>query len=271
MVSPAAAGASDSGGAYWDRVLEEWEPSIAHRLWRAHSDAVNNRLLSRWLAPDAKGRLLKTDLFDEAVGRGLYPELATRATEVVGVDVSGATVRAAAERHPGLVATRADVLDLPFDDASFDIVVSNSTLDHFGARAQLSAAAGELTRVLAPGGRLIVTLDNLRNPIVAVRTSPLSVALRRLGVVPYFVGVTCGVGGLSRLLREHGLDVVQTTAIMHCPPQLAAHASALIAAGSGERELERRHLGRVLGFETMEQWPTRHITGHFVAALAVKC
>jgi SAM-dependent methyltransferase len=276
MVSPAAAGASDSGGAYWDRVLEEWEPSIAHRLWRAHSDAVNTRLLRRWLpsaggGSGSGGRLLKTDLFDEAVGRGLYPELAAHAAEVVGVDVSSAVVRAAGERHRELHAGLGDVLALPFPDASFDIVVSNSTLDHFGSRPQLSDAVGELARVLVPGGRLLITLDNLRNPIVAVRTSPLAVALRRLGVVPYFVGVTCGVGGLTTVLGHHDLDVADTTAIMHCPPQLAAHASARIAPKSADSEIECRHLRRVLPFEAMERWPTRHLTGHFVAALAVKC
>jgi hypothetical protein len=43
----------------------------AETLWREHSDAVNGALLVRWLARESCGLLLKTDLFDEAMGEGL--------------------------------------------------------------------------------------------------------------------------------------------------------------------------------------------------------
>ena len=36
------------------------------KVWRAHSDAVNDALLRCWLPPETTGQLLKTDLFDEA-------------------------------------------------------------------------------------------------------------------------------------------------------------------------------------------------------------
>jgi SAM-dependent methyltransferase len=226
-------------------------------------------LLCRWL-PSHCGRLIKTDLFDEAVGHGLYPELADRADEVVGVDVSGAAVHAAAERYPGFDARVGDVLALPFADASFDVVVSNSTLDHFESRASLCAAVRELARLLRTGGNLIITLDNRANPIVAVRTSRLLGPLHRLGVVPYYVGATCGPRSLSSLLRDSGFNVAEMASIMHCPPQLAAHLAVRLGAAAGDRQSERRYLQRVLRFEAMARWPTRYLTGHFVAARAVR-
>lgn len=258
-------------GAYWDRVLEGWQPSVAHRLWRAHSDAVNVGLLRRWL-PGGGERLLKTDLFDEAVGRGLYPELASRSAEVVAVDLSPAAVRAASGRYPSLEAVEASVLEIPFPSASFDAVVSNSTLDHFGSYELLGRSVAELARLLRRGGRLLITLDNRANPVVAARTSAaLFRPLHSLGVVPYFVGVTVGPGGLVKLLRQAGFDVAHRAAVMHCPPQVAAHlAASRRGAASEYSELERRHLRMVLRFETMARWPTRNLTGHFIGALAIK-
>ncbi len=250
--------------AYWDQVVEAWEPSLAHSLWRAHSDAVNSRLLRRWLTP-GHGIVLKTDLFDEAVGRGLYPELAARCDQVVGIDLSPTAVRAALRRYPELDAHVANVLALPFADRGFDAIISNSTLDHFESHATLRAAAAELARSIRPGGQLIITLDNRTNPVVALRTSILFGPLHRLGAVPYFVGATYGARGLARLLDGVGFDVIQTGSIMHFPPQLAACRAARRNDSSTET-----HLRRVLRFEAMANWPTRHLSGHFACALAIR-
>lgn len=262
------------GGSYWDGVLQSWEPSLANSLWRAHSDAVNNELLRRWIPPSCP-MLLKTDLFDEAVGDGLYPELAVRARAVVGVDISGATVRAALQRYPRLEASVASVLELPFARSSFDVVVSNSSLDHFGSRVTLRAAVVELARVLRPRGELVITLDNRTNPVIAARTSVPWGPLHRLGLVPYYLGVTCGVRGLVALLSETGFAIAETRVIMHCPPQVAAHLAVRRSARRevaprGDAEVTHRHLERVMPFEAMGRWPTRHLTGHFVAACAVR-
>lgn len=257
-------------GTYWDHVFEHWEPTPVHRLWRAHSDAVNVRLLRRWLGRSV-GPLLKTDLFDEAVGRGLYPELAASAPEVIGVDVSAAVIHAASRRYPALETRLADVRALPFDEATFDVIVSNSTLDHFDSHAKLSAAVRELARILRPGGRLMITLDNRMNPIVALRTSRLFGTLYRLRIVPYYVGATHGPRGLATALAANGFEIGEMTSIMQCPPQLAAALAARRMRGLDPApEPERDHVRRVLRCETMEHWPTRYLTGHFVAALAVR-
>ena len=257
-------------GAYWNGVVEEWEPTPLHRLWRAHSDAVNIDLLSRWL-PAAPGTLLKTDLFDEAVGDGLYPALAARYDQIVGVDVSVAVIRAATERYPELDARVGNVLALPFADRSLDAVVSNSTLDHFDSHAKLRAAVAELARTIRPNGRLIITLDNRANPVVALRTSMLFGALHRIGLIPYYVGATYGPRGLARLLDSSGFEVVDTAAIMHCPPQLAAWlATRRHVVARWEQPAQSRYLRRVLRFEAMGRWPTRDLTSHFVGALAVR-
>ena len=153
---------------HWNDVADEWLRMHPQTVWRAHSDAVNATLLARWLPDGRTGLLLKTDLFDEAVGDGLYPLLASRAQGVVGTDVSILTLRAARSHHAGLQVVCADVRYLPFADGACDVVVSNSTLDHFATREEIVAALREIHRVLRLDGCLLLTLDNLANPVVAL-------------------------------------------------------------------------------------------------------
>lgn len=71
-----------------------------------------------------------------------------------GVDLSEGMLRQAALAGDAARLTLADAHRLPFGTASFDAVVSSSTLHHW-RRPRL--VLGELRRVLRPRGRLIVT------------------------------------------------------------------------------------------------------------------
>ena len=117
--------------AYWDEVSASFGEDGNYRLWRRHSDQVNREMLEAWLPRQAVNRLLKTDLFDEATSDGLYPFLASRCSQVEGVDISARAVETAACKYPELKTHLADLRELPFEERAFDCVVSNSTLDHF--------------------------------------------------------------------------------------------------------------------------------------------
>jgi len=86
-------------------------------------------------------------VLDVGCGDGRIPSLYA-APEVVCIDSSEASVEAAARR--GLDARLADAQDLPFPDASFDVVTCNHTLYHVADREQ---ALAEIARVLRPSGR----------------------------------------------------------------------------------------------------------------------
>lgn len=251
---------------YWESVATEWRAAHPDPLWRTHGDAVNWRLLDRWLPEKPVGRLLKTDLFDEAVSPGLYPLLATRARVVVGMDLSGITVRVARLRYPALMAAGADARQLPFADGSFDIIVSDSTLDHFHTEAELIASLRELHRVLRPDGELLLTLDNRANPVIALRNALPFHWLHRVGLVPYYVGATCGPRGLRRLAAHAGWEIGEMAAILHCPRVLAVKVARLIQSPAAQQ----RFLRWLLGFEQLACWPTRYLTGYFVAARLVR-
>lgn len=257
-----SAGSAAIDEVEWRGVLDGWRATRSNELLRAYSDCANTRLLRRWL-PDLAGcKVLKTDLFDEAVGVGLYPALKRAGGNVVAVDVSNEVAAAALARYPELDATTGDLRRLAYESGTFDVVVSNSTLDHFRSLAEVERALDELQRVLRSGGRLVVTLDNPLHPLVALRNALPSEPLRRSGLVPYFVGATCGPRQLARLLRSVGLEVVDQAALMHFPRMLARPISHIASRDAVVRFL--------MLFERLGSLPIRYGTGQFVAALARK-
>lgn len=246
------------------------EPTVVRaELWRQHADAVNTELCDRWWPAGPVGRVLKTDLFDESCGVGLLPHVARRATAALGTDQSIEVARQARLRLPGAPLVVADVRRLPYRSGAFDLVISNSTLDHFDRTGQIARGLAEIHRVLACGGRLILTLDNPVNPVVAVRNALPFNWLTRTGLVPYFVGATCGPRAGVRLLTVAGFEVRHMTAIMHCPRVIAVAWAARLAKQHRSRPPIRflRWLG---AWERLERWPTRYLSGYFVAWLAEK-
>ncbi len=249
-------------------MVETWQERRPQALWRRHSDALNVALLQRWLPDGPLGRVLKTDVFDEAVSDGLYPALAARAKSIVAIDLSRAAARAAQRKYPALHAVPADVRRLPFADRCFDLILSNSTLDHFDQRGDILVGLRELARTLRPGGHLLLTMDNPANPAIWLRGRLPGAWLRGLGVIPYNVGKTCGLHDLQAAACALGLNPLRSTAIMHCPRVLAVAVADWL---QGRRPGEQSGFLRLLrAFERLEDLPTRYLTGHFVALLAAK-
>ena len=253
---------------YWDTSLSRWGQN-PQRLWRVHSDAVNNRLVADWLPASNVGTVLKTDLFDEALGEGLYPLMASTAKRGVGLDLSFNTVQAAKARYPALAAPQADVCRLPFTAGAFDCIVSNSTLDHFESRAQIIVALREFHRVLRPGGQLLITLDNPLNPFIALRNALPFSLWQHMGTVSYYVGATLGPISLRRTLAQLGFEVKEMRALMHCP-RVIAIPLAWALEKYARPATQRRYLQFLMAFERLSPWPLGLASGHFVAAKAVK-
>jgi SAM-dependent methyltransferase len=254
---------------YWDSVSFAFAATGSQRLWRSYSDRVNSDLFGDWLGTESAGSILKTDLFDEAVSGGLFPVLRKHANAVVGIDISGESVSAAKLSYPDLHISQADIRRLPFRDNSLDTIISNSTLDHFESATDIELALHELFRVLRPGGSLLISFDNLQNPVIRLRNALPFSLLERIGIVPYFVGATLTRRGLIRLLEQIGFKVHETRAIMHCPRVLAVPAAKWIQNRASERT-QQKFLRLLTQFERLAKWPTRYFSGHFVAALAEK-
>jgi len=73
-------------------------------------------------------------------------------TRLVGVDTDPSLISIARERLPDVELVVADARALPFDDASFDVVVDFGTCYHI---ARAGDALAEAARVLVPGGSFV--------------------------------------------------------------------------------------------------------------------
>ncbi len=116
--------------------------------WYRGRRRVLERTIAR-LALPAPARIL-----DAGCGSGRnMVELAPRGT-VTGIELSDASVAAARARGIGEVV-QGSLLELPFAEDSFDLAVCLDVIEHL---QDDRTALGELRRVLAPGGALLVTV-----------------------------------------------------------------------------------------------------------------
>jgi demethylmenaquinone methyltransferase/2-methoxy-6-polyprenyl-1,4-benzoquinol methylase len=120
-------------------------------------DAMNRVMTAgldrRWRRVTVEEVVRKGDrVLDACCGTGdLALAGRSRGADVVGLDFSEAMLERARAKSSQIEWIRGDVLALPFDDASFDVVTVG-----FGIRNvdDLEAGLRELRRVLRPGGRL---------------------------------------------------------------------------------------------------------------------
>lgn len=130
----------------------------AYAGWRMTSLGTITEAIEQRLILDLADGLAGVRLLDAGCGDGaLACAAAARGAEATGVDPDPAMLAAAQARvaQAGLQATFREgrVEQLPFPDASFDLVVSVTVLCFVDDAA---AAVREMARVLRPGGRLVL-------------------------------------------------------------------------------------------------------------------
>jgi SAM-dependent methyltransferase len=119
-------------------------------LFASASDQAIDSLL------DAAGATPDLKVLDLCCGQGNVSEaLLSRGCEVVGIDFSPAMLAFARGRAPKATFIESDAQDLPFDDAEFDVVVSNLGVCHVPDQPR---ALVEARRVLRPGGKFAMTV-----------------------------------------------------------------------------------------------------------------
>jgi arsenite methyltransferase len=88
---------------------------------------------------------------------------------VTGIDMTPAMLAKARDAAAEMGATNVDFVEgeveqLPFPDASFDVVISNGVIDLIPDK---DAVFSEVERVLVPGGRMQVADVTIQNPVSA--------------------------------------------------------------------------------------------------------
>ncbi len=173
-----------STGPAQDAMTTSLVPRIYERWWRPALGRVAKGITGPGMDEEVRiARLLMAlshgdAVLDLACGPGNFSrEFARTVTDtglVVGVDASRTMLERAAEEVeesgvPNLALIRASGEELPFRDNCFDAVCCFAALHLF---AEPFVALGELTRVLAPGGRIAI-MTSVRRQVTLPPFKPL--------------------------------------------------------------------------------------------------
>lgn len=167
----------DSAASYWRDVYES--ASLDGLIYRQRAALVID-----WI--DALGLGEGTHVVELGCGAGgLTVELARRGYTVDALDASAAMVELTAGRAErdgvarNVTASVADVQSLPHAAGTFDLAIAVGVIPWVPDAAR---AVGEMARVLAPGGHLILTADSRArlNGFVDPRLSPFLYRLRQV-------------------------------------------------------------------------------------------
>lgn len=130
--------------------------SFYDRYWQQKSDDEVDRTRLELVARHVTSgeRVLQVDC-----GPGWLPQiLQAQGARVIATDISSVAVARARARGVDVRQCDIDAGPLPFADNEFDVVISDSQLEH---RVDTVHALDEMVRVLRPGGRLILLLPNI--------------------------------------------------------------------------------------------------------------
>ncbi len=162
-------------------------------------------------------------VLDVGCGLGATIEvLAQRGLAAIGVDPSAELLRSAREQHTSGLYVRATGERLPLASGTMDAVLAECSLSVI---KDADRAVAEFSRVLKPGGKLVVSDIYLRRPEFAPALRCLSLA--------GCLGGACSREELADRLARHGLLVVQWEDHSAAYRQFAAQL--LMAGGSLEQ------------------------------------
>jgi SAM-dependent methyltransferase len=134
----------------YDRIASSYARGLGGELMGKPLD----RALLRYLVEQADGLGPVGDL---GCGPGHVTRyLADLGADAVGVDLSPEMIRLASAAHPDPRFVVGDLRCLPLPDASLGAAIAFYSLIHFDGDEDLRVACGEIARVIAPGGTVIV-------------------------------------------------------------------------------------------------------------------
>jgi SAM-dependent methyltransferase len=192
--------------------------------WQVSTDAAEvyescfvPAIFGAWASPvaDAAGIGTGDRVLDVGCGTGVLAREALRRVgqegQVFGVDLNEGMLAVASRTEPNIEWRRGDAASLSFEDASFDVVVSQFALMYFPDRV---ASLREMWRTLAPGGRLAVAswapIDHARGYQILVE-----IAARQCGgaaadvlAAPFVLG---DPAELAKLYADSGISGAQVT------------------------------------------------------------
>jgi SAM-dependent methyltransferase len=175
---------------------------------------------------------------DVGCGTGvLASRLAAAGWTMTGVDPSAGMLEVLRERSPEVRAEVASGTQLPFEDSSFDLVLSVAVMHHVADPGDVRRVLSEMVRVVRPGGRVLHWDHNPRNPYWSRLMAKVPQDTGEERLIPEREVLDGLEAAGARILRSSQLGLVPD----FVPPR------ALPAAAGAERLVERTPLIRRLG------------------------
>lgn len=142
--------------ANFDEIATEYDESLPAHVVQHYLDKRVQFVADRTLP--GKG-------LDVGCGTGvLAARLAAIGWRMEGIDPSQGMLDVMAREAPEVGGKRAFGDDLPFEDSTFDLVITVAALHHVAEPAAVRGTLIEMARVVKPGGRIVVWDHNPRNP-----------------------------------------------------------------------------------------------------------
>jgi SAM-dependent methyltransferase len=130
----------------WEQEAHNWAAWVQHDAFHQFRDAFFGEIV-----PPPGRATLEVGCGEGRVAR----ELRDRGHRVTAIDGSPTLVGLARDADPGGEYLLADAADLPFADASFDLVVAHNSLMDFD---DVPGSVAEAARVLEPGGGFAISV-----------------------------------------------------------------------------------------------------------------
>lgn len=261
---------SKLNGEYWDLIYDKTDRPILEDNIAIYYRSEHIRLIKKWGGARSSGsRILKTDLYEEAFGNDHFLFwLLRHNTHTYGMDISHKIGNKARSRAAGFKTLfdnciTSDVRACAIKDESFDLVISNSTLDNL-ASSDIPRAMGELRRILKPKGTLILTLDNGNNPLYVFGY----ILEKILKFNKYYQGRCFTMAEAKRLIHESNFVIQDMDAIVHIPTPF--NKIALLLSGIKNRMLRNKIRFFISLFSKLGGKKTKFSTGWFIAFKLVK-
>jgi SAM-dependent methyltransferase len=143
MSSNTQMGTAALEGRLWDVRADDWAAIQERQVAAAYESALDALNVGR-----------STRLLDAGCGAGMFLRLAAdRGADVEGLDASEGLLAHARARVPGAPLLLGELEDLPYADASFEVVTG---FNSFQYAARPAVALAEARRVAVPDGRVLL-------------------------------------------------------------------------------------------------------------------
>jgi len=148
---------------YWDMLISKVDKHHYMGVLNEYKNYCYNEILKNYDLKTSSGKILITDLFDEAFDCPfMFDKYYSINNSTIGIDISKKVIDKVKVKYPKANIVCCDVRNLPFEDDYFDLIISPSTLDHF-PKKDLIKSLHELKRVSKKDGIMIITLSSKQN------------------------------------------------------------------------------------------------------------